>query len=49
MLPREIEYKVEGNLLIPLVYVDLDSLMDDYDWFTINLKQVRRGKKKRGA
>lgn len=48
MIPRVIEYKVEGNLLVPLVYVDLDSLMDDYDWFTINLKQVRR-KRKRGA
>lgn len=48
--PRTIEYKKHGNLLIPLVYVDLDSLMDEYDWFSIGLKQVRRNKqKKRGA
>ncbi len=49
MLPREIEYKVEGNLLIPFVYVDFDSFMDHYEWFVINYKQVRRGKRKRGA
>lgn len=49
MTPRTIEYKAHGNLLIPLVYVDLDSLMDEYDWFTIGLKQVRRKQKKRGA
>ncbi|WP_212938535.1 hypothetical protein [Paenibacillus antibioticophila] len=44
---KTIEYKSHGNLLIPLVFVDLDSLMDDYDWFNIGLKQVQR--KKRGA
>lgn len=46
---RTIEYKKEGNLLIPLVYVDLDSLMDDYDWFSIGLKQVRCKGKRKGA
>jgi hypothetical protein len=46
---REIEYKAHGNLLIPFVYVDLDSLMDNYDWFMIGFKQVRRKQKKRGA
>ncbi|MDU0332647.1 hypothetical protein RW092_20975 [Paenibacillus sp. 3LSP] len=46
---REIEYKAHGNLLIPFVYVDMDSLMDNYDWFMIGVKQVRRKKKKRGA
>ncbi|WP_170287170.1 hypothetical protein [Paenibacillus faecis] len=50
MLPRVIEYKVDGNLLIPLVYVDMDLLIDDYDSFMINIKQVQRCKqKKRGA
>lgn len=46
---REIEYKAHGNLLIPFVYVDMDSLMDNYDWFMIGVKQVRRKHKKRGA
>jgi len=47
MVPKVIEYKVDGNLLIPLVYVDLDMLINDYDTFMINIKRVRR--KKRGA
>lgn len=48
MIPKVIEYKVVGNVLIPLVYVDLDVLIEDYDSFMINIKQVRRHKK-RGA
>ena len=47
MLPKVIEYKVEGKVLTPLVYVDLSKLIDEYDSFMINIKQVRR--KKRGA
>jgi hypothetical protein len=47
MLPKIIEYKVEGNLLKPLVYVDLSLLIEEYDSFMINIKRVTR--KKRGA
>lgn len=47
MIPKVIEYKVEGKVLIPLVYVDMDKLINEYDTFMINVKQVRR--KKRGA
>lgn len=47
MLPKIIEYKVAGNVLIPLVFVNLDVLIEDYDSFMINIKQVRH--KKRGA
>ncbi|WP_158301764.1 hypothetical protein [Paenibacillus mesophilus] len=47
MQPRVIEYKVEGNVLTPLVYVDLSLLIEDYDSFMINIKRVNR--KKRGA
>lgn len=48
MLPKVIEYKVDGNVLRPLVYVDLTKLMDEYDMFMIGVKQVQH-KKKRGA
>lgn len=47
MKPKIIEYKVAGNVLIPLVYVDIDVLMEHYDSIMINVKQVRS--KKRGA
>lgn len=49
VLPKVIEYKVDGNVLIPLVYVDMDLLINEYDTFMINIKQVRRKQKKRGA
>ena len=49
MIPAVIEYKVQGNVLYPLVYADLSQLMDDYDSYMIGIKQVRRGKRKRGA
>ncbi|URJ36634.1 hypothetical protein MF625_001053 [Paenibacillus polymyxa] len=49
MIPKVIEYKVEGNVLTPLVYVDLDKLIDNYDSFMLNIKQVQRKHKKRGA
>lgn len=49
MLPKIIEYKVEGNVLMPLVYVDIDTLIRDYDSYYTGIKQVRRGKRKRGA
>lgn len=44
-----LDYAVQDNVLIPLVYLlpdQLDQLINDYDSF--NLKQVRR-RKKRGA
>lgn len=46
MVPKEIEYKVDGNLLIPLVYVDLNYLMDNYDSFMVNIKRISRRKKR---
>lgn len=46
MLPKVIEYKVEGNLLTPILFVDLGYLIDNYDAFMINIKQVRRGRRK---
>lgn len=49
MIPAIIEYRVEGNVLWPVVYMDMNALIEDYDSYMINLKQVRRGKRKRGA
>lgn len=46
MVPRIIEYKVEGNVLFPLVYIDISKLIDDYDSTMLYVKQVRRGKRR---
>lgn len=46
MLPKVIEYKVEGNIITPLVYVDLSVLIDEYDSFMLNVKQVQRKKER---
>ena len=46
MLPKVIEYKVDGNLLIPLIYLDLDLLFEHYDSIMVNVKQVRRRRKR---
>lgn len=42
MLPKIIEYKIEGNVLYPLVYMDLSLLIDNYDSIMMSVKQVRR-------
>ncbi|MNW38897.1 hypothetical protein D3C74_159750 [compost metagenome] len=50
MLPKVIEYQVKGNVLAPLVFMDMSLLMDEYDSIMLNVKQVRHNKqKKRGA
>ncbi len=46
MIPRIIDYAVEGNVLYPYVYLDLDLLIKEYDAIIINTKQVRRGKRR---
>jgi len=47
VIPRIIEYKVDGNILTPLVYVDLTELIENYDSVMLNVRRVT--KKKRGA
>lgn len=42
MIPKIIEYKIEGNVLYPLVYMDLSLLIDEYDSIMMSVKQVRR-------
>ncbi|GLI09941.1 hypothetical protein YDYSG_59740 [Paenibacillus tyrfis] len=42
MLPKILEYKIEGNVLYPLVYMDLSLLIDEYDSIMMSVKQVRR-------
>ncbi|MGG3509688.1 hypothetical protein ABES58_30005 [Paenibacillus lautus] len=45
-----LDYAVQGNVIVPLVYLDseqFDTLINDYDSVKMYLKQVRR--KKRGA
>ncbi len=46
LVPKIIEYTVQGNVLTPLVYVDLNKLIGSYDSYMINVKQVRRGKRR---
>jgi len=46
LVPKIIEYTVKGNVLTPLVYVDLNKLIESYDSYMLNVKQVRRGKRR---
>ncbi len=46
MIPKIIEYKIEGNVLYPLVYMDLSRLISDYDSIMIGVKQHVRRKKR---
>ncbi|MDO3678251.1 hypothetical protein [Paenibacillus ehimensis] len=46
MIPKIIEYKIEGNVLYPLVYMDLSLLIDDYDSIMLNVKQRVRRKRR---